>query len=190
MERAGGENSRGIVVLVIAAARRMLPAAGPSQRRRSQPRRLRHRRPRRRSISTGRWRLTAVAGGACYMNFGHMPAAARSRHDRTGRRLAPATSFTSRKWDVRARRADHPRPQKRGAGRACLRQRAFRGAPNRRRRGIAGALTIGSTPIVMGGNDDELGDFRQHGGPTDPTRAMLPFLFAASPVQAGDSVHA
>src|SRR4029453_16316281 len=25
-------------------------------------------------------------------------------------------------------------------------------------------------------------------GPTDPTRAMLPFLFAASAVQAGDSV--
>ena len=25
-------------------------------------------------------------------------------------------------------------------------------------------------------------------GPTDPTRAMLPFLFAASAVQAGDNV--
>ena len=25
-------------------------------------------------------------------------------------------------------------------------------------------------------------------GPTDPTRAMLPFLFAASALQAGDSV--
>ena len=25
-------------------------------------------------------------------------------------------------------------------------------------------------------------------GPTDPTRAMLPFLFAASAVQSGDSV--
>ena len=31
-----------------------------------------------------------------------------------------------------------------------------------------------------------MGDFRQL--PTDPTRAMLPFLFAASAVQAGDKV--
>jgi hypothetical protein len=26
-------------------------------------------------------------------------------------------------------------------------------------------------------------------GPTDPTRAMLPFVFAASAVQAGDTVR-
>jgi hypothetical protein len=45
---------------------------------------------------TGRWRLTAVAGGGCYMNFGHMPAAAQGTIAPEGG--CPGNFFTSRKW--------------------------------------------------------------------------------------------
>jgi hypothetical protein len=45
---------------------------------------------------TGRWRLTAAAGGGCYMNFGHMPAAAQGTIAPEGG--CPGNFFTSRKW--------------------------------------------------------------------------------------------
>jgi hypothetical protein len=45
---------------------------------------------------TGRWRLTAGGSGGCYMNFGHMPAAAQGTIAPEGG--CPGNFFTSRKW--------------------------------------------------------------------------------------------
>jgi hypothetical protein len=45
---------------------------------------------------TGRWRLTATGSGACFMNFGHAPAAAQGTIAPEGG--CPANFFTSRKW--------------------------------------------------------------------------------------------
>jgi hypothetical protein len=45
---------------------------------------------------TGRWRLTAASGGACFMNFGHMPGAAQGTIAPEGG--CPGNFFTSRKW--------------------------------------------------------------------------------------------
>ncbi len=45
---------------------------------------------------TGRWRLTAVGSGGCFMNFGHMPKAAQGTIAPEGG--CPGNFFTSRKW--------------------------------------------------------------------------------------------
>jgi hypothetical protein len=45
---------------------------------------------------TGRWRLAAAAGGACFVNFGHAPAAAQGTVAPEGG--CPGNFFTSRKW--------------------------------------------------------------------------------------------
>jgi hypothetical protein len=45
---------------------------------------------------TGRWRLTAVSSGGCFMNFGHAPAAAQGTIAPEGG--CPGNFFTSRKW--------------------------------------------------------------------------------------------
>jgi Protease inhibitor Inh len=45
---------------------------------------------------TGRWKLTAAAGGACFMNFGHMPGAAQGTIAPEGG--CPGNFYTSRKW--------------------------------------------------------------------------------------------
>jgi Protease inhibitor Inh len=45
---------------------------------------------------TGRWKLTAAAGGACFMNFGHMPGAAQGTIAPEGG--CPGSFYTSRKW--------------------------------------------------------------------------------------------
>lgn len=45
---------------------------------------------------TGRWRLTAAGGGACFMNFGNAPAAAQGTIAPEGG--CPGNFFTSRKW--------------------------------------------------------------------------------------------
>jgi len=45
---------------------------------------------------TGRWRLTATGSGGCFMNFGHMPAAAQGTIAPEGG--CPSNFFTSRKW--------------------------------------------------------------------------------------------
>jgi Protease inhibitor Inh len=45
---------------------------------------------------TGRWRLTATSSGACFMNFGHAPAAAQGTIAPEGG--CPGNFFTSRKW--------------------------------------------------------------------------------------------
>lgn len=45
---------------------------------------------------TGRWKLTAAGSGACFMNFGHAPAAAQGTIAPEGG--CPGNFFTSRKW--------------------------------------------------------------------------------------------
>ena len=44
----------------------------------------------------GRWRLTAAAGGACFMTFGNAPSAAQGTIAPEGG--CPGNFFTSRKW--------------------------------------------------------------------------------------------
>jgi Protease inhibitor Inh len=45
---------------------------------------------------TGRWKLTVAASGACFMNFGHAPAAAQGTIAPEGG--CPGNFYTSRKW--------------------------------------------------------------------------------------------
>ena len=112
----------------------------------------------------------------------------RPRHDRAGGRLSRQLLHQPQ-MDVRARRADHPRPQGRGRWRSFP-SPAAASKGTRHGGGAVIAVALSQRLVSMTEKETTMNWVISGHVGTQPTRPArcCPFVFAASAVQAGDSV--